>query len=61
MGLIGKFIFTELTAIIADYKFYADNEKTIDDWLEQNWCERQGMVITFNDENTKLMFMLRWL
>ena len=46
--------------MIVDYKFYADNEKKIDDWLDQNWCERQGMVITFSDENTKLMFMLRW-
>jgi hypothetical protein len=58
--LTDKFIFNDLTAMIADYKFYADNEKTIDEWLEQNQCKRQGMVITFSDENTKLMFILRW-
>ena len=55
-----KFIFYNLSAMIADYKFYADNEKEIDEWLEDIKCQRQGMTINFCDENTKLMFILRW-
>jgi hypothetical protein len=56
-----KFVFTELTAIIADYKFYADNEQVIDNWLWERSCERQGMVLKFCDEETKMLFMMRWV
>jgi hypothetical protein len=61
MGVIGKFIFNDLTAIIADYKFYAENEQTIDNWLRERSSERTGMVIKFDSEDTKLMFMMRWV
>ncbi len=61
MDLIGKFIFNDLTAIIADYRYYADKESEIDKWLELHNSKRTGMVITFNSEGTKLMFMMRWV
>ena len=54
-----KFLFNGLTAIIVDYKFY--DELIIDKWLQERECIRQGMVITFPNEQTKLMFILRWL
>lgn len=53
-----KFIFNELTAVIVDYKSY--DEPIIDKWLWEQGCQRQGMVITFCDEQAKIMFMLRW-
>jgi hypothetical protein len=59
--MIGKFLFNELTAIIADYKYYVDNESDIDTWLENHDSERTGMVIKFNSEHTKTMFMMRWI
>lgn len=59
--MIGKFVFNDLTAIIADYRYYADNESKIDEWLELHDSERTGMVIKFNSEDTKLMFMMRWI
>lgn len=59
--MIGKFIFNDLTAIIADYKFYSENEQIIDNWLWERDSERTGMVIKFNSEDTKLMFMMRWV
>lgn len=59
--MIGKFVFTDLTAIIADYKYYADNEFSIDNWLEKHNSERTGMVINFDSEHTKMMFMMRWV
>lgn len=53
-----KFVFTGLTAMIVDYKSY--DEHIVDKWLWKRGCLRQGMVITFCDEESKLMFMLRW-
>jgi len=61
MDVTGKFVFTELTAMIADYRYYADHESEIDRWLEERECERTGMVIKFNNEQTKMMFMMRWV
>lgn len=55
-----RFIFRDLIAIIADYKYYSDNEFSIDTWLEKHDSERIGMVITFNNEQTKTLFVLRW-
>jgi hypothetical protein len=55
-----RFIFTDLTALIADYMFYTDNQIEIDQWLEDSDCERTGMVIKFNNEKIKILFMMRW-
>lgn len=59
--MIGKFIFHELTATIADYMFYTDKQQEIDDWLELHNSKRMGMIINFADEKTKILFQLRWL
>lgn len=56
-----KFLFNKLSAIIADYKFYTDNESIIDQWLEDHHSKRTGIVIKFNSEQTKIMFMMRWM
>lgn len=56
-----KFIFTDLTAIIADYKYYTMNELAIDEWLENHDSERKGMVIKFADEQIKMMFVMKWV
>lgn len=56
-----KFIFYENTnALIEDYMYYTDHEKEIDEWLENNECVREGMIIHFFDEKIKMLFMLRW-
>ena len=41
--------------------FYADHERVIDAWLWDRDCKREGMVVTFCDEQSKLMFILRWV
>jgi hypothetical protein len=61
MEIKSRFIFTDLTALIADYVFYTNNKTEIDQWLEDRDCERKGMVIKFVDEKTKLLFMMRWI
>jgi hypothetical protein len=58
--LTNKFVFYKLSAIIADFKFYADNENAIDSWLNDHWCSRTGMVVEFWDEQTMMLFILRW-
>jgi len=57
-----RFVFTpmDLTAVIEDYRYYADHEVEIDAWLDEHDCERTGMIITFCDEETKMLFALRW-
>jgi len=62
MDIKSRFIFTtDLTAMIADYMFYTDNADEIDQWLEERDCERTGMVIKFDSEQTKMLFMMRWV
>ena len=58
--VIEKFIFTDLSAMIADYGYYTVNELAIDKWLEEHNSYRKGMVVRFDSEQTKMMFMLRW-
>jgi hypothetical protein len=60
MEINGRFLFTDLTAIIVNYQFYTDNESAIDQWLEDRGCERKGMVVKFSDEKVKTLFMMRW-
>ena len=61
MDIKSRFIFTtDLTAMIADYMFYTVNADEIDQWLEERDCKRTGMIIKFNSEQTKTMFMMRW-
>ncbi len=61
MEIKDRFTFNGLTAIVADYVFYTDNSAEIDQWLQDRNCERKGMVIKFNNEKTKTMFIMRWL
>lgn len=58
--MVDKFIFNELTAMIADYNYYTMNELAIDEWLENHGSERKGMVIKFANEHVKMMFAMKW-
>ncbi len=46
--------------MIADYKYYTMNELAIDEWLETHNSYRKGMVVRFDSEQTKMMFIMRW-
>ncbi len=61
MAVNTKFIINDLTAIISDYVYYIDHHNEIDRWLESNNCERQGMIIKFFDEKTKMLFLIKWM
>ena len=49
---------------IEDYNWWTQNEKDIvlwmDDHLPRGRNHQQGIVITFDNEQQQLMFMLRW-
>ena len=49
---------------IEDYNWWTQNEKDIvlwmDDHLPRGRDHQQGIVITFDNEQQRLMFMLRW-
>jgi len=51
-----------LLLVIADYKYYIDNEAVMVDWCEQSsvYYKRTGMVLEFNSQEDRMMFLLRW-
>jgi hypothetical protein len=51
-----------LLLVIADYKYYIDNEAAMVDWCEQCsvYYKRTGMVLEFNSQEDRMMFLLRW-
>ena len=58
--MVDKFVFTDLSAMIADYNYYTMNELAIDEWLEKHNSYRKGMLIRFDSEYTKMMFVMKW-
>jgi hypothetical protein len=51
-----------LMLVIVDYKYYADNEAAIVDWCEHSSVhyKRTGMVLEFDTQEDRMMFLLRW-
>lgn len=57
----GKYIVIGDTQVfLADYFFWAENELLLDQWCENNHAVRAGMIITFSDRASQLMFILQW-
>lgn len=50
--------------VIADYKFWHDNESKIHAWMDENLPRgnqhQQGMVVTLERERDVTAFMLQW-
>ena len=53
---------TKHALLIADYNWYAENEAEIKAWCKKSipnaW--HNGMLMMFNNEQEKVMFLLRW-
>lgn len=48
--------------IVADYKFYVENEQDINEWCDKcvpGW-KLTGMIVEFMSEEDRLAFLLRW-
>ena len=54
----------DVLLIIEDYAWWVQNDKEIVMWMDDNLPRgrnhQQGMVLTFDNEQQRLMFMLRW-
>ena len=55
---------TSHLVLIEDYMWWTDNERAILNWMADNLPRgiehQQGMVITFDSEQDRMMFLLRW-
>jgi hypothetical protein len=54
----------DVMLMIQDFAWWTQNEKDIVMWMDDNLPRgrdhQQGMVITFDNEQQRLTFMLRW-
>jgi hypothetical protein len=50
--------------LIVDYVWWTDNEEAILSWMDERLpngrSQQQGMVILFNNDQDRLMFLMRW-
>lgn len=50
--------------MIADYMWWTENEREILNWMEANLPNgiehQQGMVLKFDSDQQRMMFLLRW-
>jgi hypothetical protein len=50
--------------MIADYMWWTDNEREILNWMAEQLPRgiehQQGMVLTFDSDQQRMMFLLRW-
>ena len=55
---------TSHLVLIEDYMWWTDNERAILNWMADNLPRgiehQQGMVLTFDNEQDRMMFLLRW-
>jgi len=52
----------DLLLIIADYMFWHSNQKAIETWIEElgSGISQTGMVLHFDHDADRTMFLLRW-
>lgn len=55
---------TPYLLMIADYMWWTNNEREILNWMNDNLPRgidhQQGMVLTFDSDKQRMMFLLRW-
>ena len=50
----------EYLVILTDIPYWADHEKELDNWCNQNGVSNQGMCLAFPDSKTMTLFTLKW-
>jgi len=45
---------------LSDYKFWAEHEEELKQWCKTNACVFQGMTVQYFDDNTLVLFGLKW-
>ena len=50
----------EYLVILTDIPYWADHEKELDNWCNQNGVTLQGMCLAFPNPKTMTLFTLKW-
>ena len=48
------------TIVLTDVEYWIDNWDDLVEWSEKHNCDIQGMTVAVPDEQTKMLFALRW-
>ena len=55
---------SDVMLIIADYAYWVENQTAIEQWmrdtLPRGLAHQTGMIVTFDNEEQRTWFMLRW-
>lgn len=48
--------------LVTDYEYYTANEAAMVDWCTQSnvYCKQTGMLLEFDTQEDRMMFLLRW-
>ena len=50
----------KIIVVMSDYRYWAAHVDECEKWCKQYNCEIKGMTIEIPDEDTLLLFVLRW-
>jgi hypothetical protein len=53
-------LFGKWSVVLSDYIFWTQENDTLVEWCTDNGADMSGMVVEFPDEQTLLLFVLRW-
>jgi hypothetical protein len=48
------------TIVLTDVGYWLENWDDLGEWVEKHNCEIKGMTVSVPDEQTKILFALRW-
>jgi len=46
--------------VLADWHFWSEHERELDEWCAKNFCRREGTTVTALNEQGYMLFGLRW-
>lgn len=47
--------------VLCDWSYWMANWASLQDWCQQHGCEVLGMTVNIPDDETMMIFTLRWL
>ena len=55
-----KELYNGILVVMTDIKYWVDNAEELVEWCQENNCITKGMTIEIPDEETLLLFRLKW-
>lgn len=50
----------EKLVILTDFNYWTEHVDELKQWCQRNGAENQGMTVVFPDDETLMLFVLRW-